>query len=122
MSKNKRKQLLIEKTRLRKLETKIEGIRKTHGTNETAMVTSLAQFMAAYARKRVNKAVQEIKHERPISVIAYCKNCKQPRAIMEGICPGCLKNGEVTFDSEVEPLKEMSEIKKPRIVRAKRKK
>ena len=103
MSNNKRKQLLVDKAQLRKLEAKIGKIIETHGTNQTSSVTGLAQFIAAYTRKRVNKAVQEVKHERPISVIAYCKECKRVRAIMEGICPGCLKNGTIVFDSEIEP-------------------
>ena len=111
MSKAKRKQLLIKKTQLRKLKVKIEGIRKTYGTNETAMVTSLAQFIMAHTRKRVNRAVQEVKHLRPTRVIAYCKNCKLPRAIAGGICPGCSKEGNIVFDSEINPAKEMSETK-----------
>lgn len=120
MSKELLKQKLIEKTQFRKLKTKIKGIIKTHGTNKTSAVKGLAQFMTAYVRRRTNKAIQEIKHERPIGVVAYCKECVRPRMIIEGLCPGCMKNGAIVFDSDIKLTKEMSKPDKKRRTYAKR--
>ena len=43
-------------------------------------------------------------------VVAYCKECKRPRMIINGLCPGCLTQGYIIFVSakDFNPLKEMS--------------
>ncbi|GEM_PF-6043811 len=46
--------------------------------------------------------------EKKYEVVAYCKNCKRPRAIVNGLCPGCLQRGQIVFDSEINVLKEMA--------------
>jgi molybdenum cofactor biosynthesis enzyme MoaA len=46
--------------------------------------------------------------ENKYEVVAYCKNCKRPRVIVNGLCPGCLQRGQIVFDSEINVLKEMA--------------
>ena len=48
------------------------------------------------------------------SIIAFCLECKLPRAISlpGGLCPGCLKHGTIIFDPKINILRIMSKIEK----------
>lgn len=41
-------------------------------------------------------------------VVAYCKHCNRPRLIVNGLCPGCLKYGNIIFDADINPIKLMA--------------
>jgi len=47
-------------------------------------------------------------------VVAYCKACRQPRLIINDLCPGCMKRGTIVFDTDVDIIKEMMERKRHR--------
>jgi hypothetical protein len=61
-------------------------------------------------RSRERKIRKEIEAQviKSVGIVAWCKNCRQPRLIVNRFCPGCVEHGNLVFDSEINIAKEAS--------------
>ena len=72
---------------------------------KNAFIRSLLRLRSRERKIRKDIEAQVLKS---VGIVAWCKQCRQPRLIVNGFCPGCIEHGNLVFDSEINIAKEAS--------------